>query len=54
MLIGPGDIQTLFALVVLSSVTAAGLISVIPARLLPLAAPLSACIMCGAWLWGLV
>jgi hypothetical protein len=54
MLISPGDIRTLFALVVLSAVTAAGLISVIPAKLLPAAALLSACIMCGAWLWGLV
>jgi hypothetical protein len=54
MLISPGDMQTLFALVVLSAVTAAGLLAVIPAKLLTHAALLSASIMCGAWLWGLV
>ena len=54
MLISPGDIQTIFVLVVLCSVAAAGLLAIIPARLLPHAALLSACILCGAWLAGLV
>lgn len=53
-MISPDDIQTLFILVILCAVTAAGLISVIPAMLLTHAALLSACIMCGAWLAGLV
>jgi hypothetical protein len=54
MLISPSDDLTLFAMVVLCSLTAVGLLAVIPDWLLRVAAMISVCIMFGEWLAGLV